>query len=180
MVGSQTTTAAAHMGTVFHKVPECQFVGSCDANPGCRTDPKLVSVVRRLDPQFFSSRQVPAVKGPVDPERFTESSRAPGKISQLVHTPPLLHVFDALQRLDRAYEDRAGDPFRFGNRIEADTSVNRIDVGVARRSEHGRIATRLAPVSMIGRVALGKISLHFYDPTRGHVVLDPTDQSHTQ
>lgn len=96
-------------------------------------------------------------------QRGTESCGTSGQVAGCRQGTQRLHQFDSKQRLNGADQHRAAAARSFGHGVETPLRVNRINVQMTGRAEHGSVALRLSASRMTGGVIHGEISFRFND-----------------
>ncbi len=146
-----------------------------EARAGLRVAPVAVHRLRDPDPRPPRDRRVitggaklerrlverQAVVRCCDPERLREAAGARAEQARVVEAAPLAHLVEPVRRLERAHErGRRGAAHQVQAPVDA---VGAIDVGVARRAEHGGVAGGRAAERVRGGV-LPVVGLDLDDP----------------
>ena len=105
------------------------------------------------------------VVGAGDFQRLAEPPGSGAKQPFVGHSPPSAHGREADARLDRAQEHGAGRALGLADEIQAPVNaVGAVDIGVAGRAEHHRIAVGWTAITV--RCGIGVvIGLDFDDPS---------------
>jgi hypothetical protein len=90
-----------------------------------------------------------------EPQRLAEPAWPRAEQPFILEASALPHRPHPVGRLERAYENRFGDSFRAADEVQAPVdTVRAVDVGVAGRTEHGRVAARPAAVGMASGIGV--------------------------
>jgi hypothetical protein len=140
------------------------------ARPGQRKAPRHVTRLadadanaRRDDHGRVATRH-DSERLPVEPaavelaghaECLAEATRARAEKALVVEAAALAHLFETGTRLERAQQHPGAMPGGHADEVEAPVqAVGAVDIGMARRAEHRRVACRVSGEAVRGRVGL--------------------------